>query len=456
MLKAKAQLVASTAIRPTYHCTDLYRWIHGALPPELAGMAYDVIVLDPPLASYRWDEPSLPKAPCWSWEDIAALPIPQLAARDSFVFLWVGSGTSDGLERGREVLAQWGYRRCEDIVWIRTNDETDIAQDSPTLLRSSVQHCLMGIRGTVVRSTDSFFVHCNVDADVILWPGEPVDASCNRVVSPLKKPHELYTIAENFCLGTRRLELFGTNRNLRRGWLTVGAALGPAFPDWAPDPCFPPQVLTPSYATQFVLDPPGCPLHMRSNLLPYSEVCEELRPKTPPGTGRSAHKTGEVSRSSDPTRPVHMGPIHVPSPLAAAPNLLDVQHMLPYSPMPYATYGPAPFSGYNALSSPLQPAWPSNLANNTHCAAYPTPYIPSCMDSTGHSAAPFLYSGWGSSYPVAYPAASTRLFQPQPPRSALLGQGAGGRETVSTWSGSERFSGAQNQVLQRELRDTKK
>src|SRR5882762_5620470 len=31
----------------------------------------------------------------------------------------------------------------------------------------------------------------------------------------------MYTLIENFCLGVRRLELFGRARTLRRGWVTV-------------------------------------------------------------------------------------------------------------------------------------------------------------------------------------------------------------------------------------------
>ncbi|KAG0696462.1 hypothetical protein DFH29DRAFT_1025540 [Suillus ampliporus] len=50
--------------------------------------------------------------------------------------------------------------------------------------------------------------------DVIIWEGDPAD--------PMRKPPEMYTLIENFCLGTRRLELFGGARSsLRRGWLTV-------------------------------------------------------------------------------------------------------------------------------------------------------------------------------------------------------------------------------------------
>jgi mRNA (2'-O-methyladenosine-N6-)-methyltransferase len=48
---------------------------------------------------------------------------------------------------------------------------------------------------------------------VILWEGDPTD--------PTRKPPEMYTLVENFCLGLRRLELFARARSLRRGWVSV-------------------------------------------------------------------------------------------------------------------------------------------------------------------------------------------------------------------------------------------
>lgn len=52
------------------------------------------------------------------------------------------------------------------------------------------------------------------DTDVIIWEGDPSD--------PTRKPPEMYTLIENFCLGTRRLEIFGKeSSSLRRGWVTV-------------------------------------------------------------------------------------------------------------------------------------------------------------------------------------------------------------------------------------------
>ncbi|GAA5939277.1 Kar4p [Sporobolomyces koalae] len=183
---------------------------------KLEPSRFDSILLTPP-SSVTFDE-------------LAALPLNSLAANPAFVWLWVGSGqrvfhpkTGEmvgtdgiGLERGRELLASWGYRRCEDIVWLKTNKkdpEEDLTRDPASLFTPTVEHCLMGIRGTVRRSTDSWFVHCNVDTDVLVWEGDEQDTNL--------KPPELQTLIENFCLGTRRLHVYGSKHALRRGWLTI-------------------------------------------------------------------------------------------------------------------------------------------------------------------------------------------------------------------------------------------
>ena len=52
-----------------------------------------------------------------------------------------------------------------------------------------------------------------IDTDVMIWEGDASD--------PTLKPPEMYTLVENFCLGLRRLEIFGRSRALRRGWVTA-------------------------------------------------------------------------------------------------------------------------------------------------------------------------------------------------------------------------------------------
>ena len=59
------------------------------------------------------------------------------------------------------------------------------------------------------RSTDGDFIHANVDIDLII-DEEPEPGSLN-------KPVEMFHIAEHFCLGKRRLHIFGRDLSIRPG-----------------------------------------------------------------------------------------------------------------------------------------------------------------------------------------------------------------------------------------------
>ncbi|KAG9014912.1 hypothetical protein FRB90_005123 [Tulasnella sp. 427] len=166
---------------------------------------FDAILIDPPYSS------------SFSWDELENLPIPTLAADPSFVFLWVGSGAGEGLEKGRALLAKWGYRRCEDVVWIKTNNESNrgpgVNRPSDDLSTDAHETALShGYTrdGTQVNGRLVF----HPDTDVIIWEGDPSD--------PTRKPPETYTLIENFCLGLRRLEIFGRPYSLRPGWVTCG------------------------------------------------------------------------------------------------------------------------------------------------------------------------------------------------------------------------------------------
>lgn len=178
LLHLHTELVRQHACPPTYLTADLQKF-HLA---ELLPVKFDSILIDPPLEEYARDYPTRVSGdhPYWTWDELAALPIPQIASNPGFIWLWVGSGKCDrngvsGLDKGRELLAKWGYRRCEDIVWLKTNRQNPSLADEPptqTVFTHTKEHCLMGIRGTVRRSTDGHFVHCNVDTDVIVWEGD--------------------------------------------------------------------------------------------------------------------------------------------------------------------------------------------------------------------------------------------------------------------------------------------
>ncbi|XAR53637.1 mRNA (2'-O-methyladenosine-N(6)-)-methyltransferase [Bertholletia excelsa] len=216
LIQKKDEIVVNSASPPMYYRCDLHEF---ELSSEFFGTKFDVILVDPPWEEYVHRAPGVTDhMEYWTFEEIMNLKIEAIADVPSFIFLWVGDGV--GLEQGRQCLKKWGFRRCEDICWVKTN-KTDVTpslcHDSHTLFQRSKEHCLMGIKGTVRRSTDGHIIHANIDTDVIIAEEPPYGST--------KKPEEMYRIIEHFVLGRRRLELFGEDHNIRSGWLTVGKGL---------------------------------------------------------------------------------------------------------------------------------------------------------------------------------------------------------------------------------------
>ena len=64
------------------------------------------------------------------------------------------------------------------------------------MLQRVKEHCLVGLRGDLKRASDSYFIHANIDTDVIVDEEPPLGST--------KKPVEIYEIIERFCLGRKR------------------------------------------------------------------------------------------------------------------------------------------------------------------------------------------------------------------------------------------------------------
>ncbi|BAT94243.1 hypothetical protein LR48_Vigan02g208700 [Vigna angularis] len=216
LIQKKDEIVAKSASAPMYYKSDLKEF---ELSHEFFGTKFDVILVDPPWEEYVHRAPGVADhMEYWTFEEIMNLKIEAIADTPSFIFLWVGDGV--GLEQGRQCLKKWGFRRCEDICWVKTNKSNatpGLRHDAHTLFQHSKEHCLMGIKGTVRRSTDGHIIHANIDTDVIIAEEPPYGST--------QKPEDMYRIIEHFALGRRRLELFGEDHNIRAGWLTVGKEL---------------------------------------------------------------------------------------------------------------------------------------------------------------------------------------------------------------------------------------
>uniref|UniRef100_A0A3B3YSR7 N(6)-adenosine-methyltransferase non-catalytic subunit METTL14 n=1 Tax=Poecilia mexicana TaxID=48701 RepID=A0A3B3YSR7_9TELE len=249
LIRLKDEHISSTNIPPMYLQADPEHFDLRELKSE-----FDVILIEPPLEEYYRESGISHTERFWTWDDIMRLEIEEISALRSFVFLWCGSG--EGLDLGRMCLRKWGFRRCEDICWIKTNKNNPgktKALDPKAVFQRTKEHCLMGIKGTVRRSTDGDFIHANVDIDLIITE-EPE-------MGNVEKPVEIFHIIEHFCLGRRRLHLFGRDSTIRPGWVTVGPTLT--------NTNFNPE----TYASHFPMPD--------SHLSGCTEEIERLRPKSP-------------------------------------------------------------------------------------------------------------------------------------------------------------------------------
>lgn len=209
LIRLKDELISKSNTPPMYLQADLDAFDIRELKSK-----FDVILLEPPLEEYYRETGIAANEKCWTWDDIMKLEIEELSGLRSFVFLWCGSG--EGLDLGRVCLRKWGYRRCEDICWIKTNKNNPgktKTLDPKAVFQRTKEHCLMGIKGTVRRSTDGDFIHANVDIDLIITE-EPE-------IGNIEKPVEIFHIIEHFCLGRRRLHLFGRDSTIRPGETSV-------------------------------------------------------------------------------------------------------------------------------------------------------------------------------------------------------------------------------------------
>ncbi|KAM7279624.1 hypothetical protein ACFE04_006758 [Oxalis oulophora] len=162
---------------------------------------FGVIMADPP-----WDiHMELPYG-TMADDEMRTLNVPALQT-DGLIFLWV---TGRAMELGRECLELWGYKRVEEIIWVKTNQLQRIIRTGRTghWLNHSKEHCLVGIKGNPE-------VNRNIDTDVVVA----------EVRETSRKPDEMYPLLERISPRTRKLELFARMHNTHSGWISLGNQL---------------------------------------------------------------------------------------------------------------------------------------------------------------------------------------------------------------------------------------
>jgi N6-adenosine-specific RNA methylase IME4 len=182
---------------------------------DLPKSHFKVILADPPW-HFKSNSAAAPGRnamghyPCMSLADICALPVKQLAADDSALFLWI-TGPFLAIGAHQAVMDAWGFKPSGmGFVWVKTNPRAaslftmkqDLFTGGGFTTRKNAEFCLIGKRGRSVRVAKD--VH-----EIIIAP--------RREHS--RKPDETYERIQRYCEGPY-LELF--SRQSRDGWTTWG------------------------------------------------------------------------------------------------------------------------------------------------------------------------------------------------------------------------------------------
>lgn len=172
-------------------------------PEPLPDGPFDVLVADPPWAYELRPDDATHRGrtgyPPMSAEEIAALPVGELAADDAILWLWVtNSHLLDG--SAATVLDAWGFEAKTLLTW-----------NKPSIgaghwLRGATEHAIMAVRGKPVHTLMG-------QSTSQTWP--------RREHS--RKPEQFMELVESLCPGSK-VELFA--REQRDGWHAWGAEKG--------------------------------------------------------------------------------------------------------------------------------------------------------------------------------------------------------------------------------------
>ncbi len=169
---------------------------------------FDLIMADPPWSFDNWSKAGERKNAkahyaCVGLEDIKALPVGALAAKDCLLWLWA---TNPMLPHALEAMAAWGFAFKTAGHWAKRTRHGKLAFGTGYILRSAGEPFLIGTRGKpkTTRSVRSVI------------EGQAREHS--------RKPEEAFAAAERLMPDARRIELF--SRQQRPGWAAWGNETG--------------------------------------------------------------------------------------------------------------------------------------------------------------------------------------------------------------------------------------
>lgn len=175
---------------------------------------YSTILADPP---WRFENRTgkmapehrrLARYPTLSFQEIYELPVAQLAAERSHLYLWVPNAL---LAEGLETMKRWGFTYKTNLIWYKVRkDGGPDRRGVGFYFRNVTEMVLFGVRGSNVRTLKAGRKQPNI--------------LLTRKREHSRKPDELYEIIES-CSWGPYLELFA--RFSRPEWTQWGNEVDP-------------------------------------------------------------------------------------------------------------------------------------------------------------------------------------------------------------------------------------
>ena len=173
--------------------------------PELNQLGqYRTLVIDPP-----WPVPAggrlsaMQHYELMSLDDIRELPIADVAAPDSHLYLWV---VRSFLSEGLDLVRHWGFELRSILTWVKTDNKGQKQLGSGHYFRSCTEFMLFGVRGNAPAKSHGL-------ADVIEAPRGRHS----------EKPSKAYELVEAMSPAPY-LDIF--SRRKRKGWAVWGNEVG--------------------------------------------------------------------------------------------------------------------------------------------------------------------------------------------------------------------------------------
>ena len=154
---------------------------------------YTMLAIDPPWPKHQKGARGAQKHyDLMTMEEIASLPIEDLAAENAVIWLWVTNAT---MKEGHDILRKWGFEPKSILTWFKFRPQIGLG----VYLRNCTEHVILAVKGKMpihVKNQPSWFIA--------------------PTARHSEKPQEFFDIAERCYPEGERLELFARHRH--HGW----------------------------------------------------------------------------------------------------------------------------------------------------------------------------------------------------------------------------------------------